>query len=199
MDPLPMISRTDSSFGNQPESIVALRPNVSQREALAAFGDASLSGLYWRAARGPLQKLALMYVPFFLYHVRYEVGVTQHSRWLALDRVRGALDLFEFPSEPTKEQLIQVESRNHVLPSLDETAAEIVLREKLLRIIFQQGFFRVRGLRLQIQKSAIEFSMPYWLGLYGPDGGLRCRVMDAVRRRMEGEKATELFENWLAA
>jgi hypothetical protein len=28
---------------------------------------------------------------------------------------------------------------------------------------------------------------------------LRCRVMDAVRRRMEGEKATELFENWLAA
>ena len=199
MDPLPMISQTDSSVGNQSESIVALRPNVSQREALAAFGDSSLSGLYWRAVRGPLQKLALMYVPFFLYHVRYEVGVTQHSRWLALDRVRGALDLFEFPSEPTKEQLIQVESRNHVLPSLDETAAEIVLREKLLRIIFQQGFFRVRGLRLQIQKSAIEFSMPYWLGLYGPDGGLRCRVMDAVRRRMEGEKAAELFENWLAA
>jgi hypothetical protein len=199
MDSLPMISRTDSSFGNQSDPIVALRANVSQQEALAAFDDASLSGLYWRAARGPLQKVALTYLPFFLYHVSYEVGATRHSRWLALDRVQGALDLFEFPSEPTGEHLIQVGSRNHVLPSLDETAAVIILREKLLRIIFQRGFFRVRDLRLQIHRSALEFSMPYWLGLYGPDGGLRCRVMDAVRRRMEGEKATELFENWLAA
>ncbi|MGB8324296.1 MAG: hypothetical protein WCE52_15160 [Candidatus Acidiferrum sp.] len=199
MDPLPMISRADSSFGNQPDPIAALRANVSQQEALAAFCSMSISGLYWRTTRGPLQKLALMYLPFFLYHVSYEVGATRHSRWFALDRVQGALDLFEFPSEPSREHLIQVESRNHVLPSLDETAAEIVLRDKLLRIIFQQGFFRVRDLRLQIQKSTIEFSMPYWLGLYGLDGGLRCRVMDAVRRRMEGEKATELFENWLAA
>lgn len=194
-----MTSRVDSSFGRRLDPILAMPVNVSQPEALAAFGDASLSGLYWRAARGPLQKLALMYLPFFLYHVSYEVGAARHSRWFALDRVQGALDLFEFPSEPAREQLIQVESRNHVLPSLDVAAAEIVLREKLLRIIFQQGFFRVRDLRLQIQKSAIEFSMPYWLGLYGPDGGLRCRVMDAVRRRMEGEKAVELFENWLAA
>jgi hypothetical protein len=199
MDSLPMISRADRSFGNQSEAIMALRANVSQQEALTAFGHASLSGLYWRAARGPLQKLALMYLPFFLYRVSYEVGATRHFRWFALDRVQGALDLFEFPSEPTREQLIQVESRNHVLPSLDEAGAEIVLREKLLRIIFQQGFFRARDLRLQIHRSALEFSMPYWIGLYGPDGGLRCRVLDAVRRRMEGEKAIELFENWLAA
>jgi hypothetical protein len=41
--------------------------------------------------------------------------------------------------------------------------------------------------------------MPYWLGFYGADGALRCRVLDAVRRRMEGAKARALFEHWLAA
>jgi len=28
---------------------------------------------------------------------------------------------------------------------------------------------------------------------------LRCRVLNAVRRRMEGAKASALFESWLAA
>jgi hypothetical protein len=28
---------------------------------------------------------------------------------------------------------------------------------------------------------------------------LRCRVLDAVRRRVEGAKASALFEGWLAA
>jgi hypothetical protein len=41
--------------------------------------------------------------------------------------------------------------------------------------------------------------LPYWLGFYASGGIVRCRVMDAVRRRVEGAKASAFFEQWLAA
>jgi hypothetical protein len=40
--------------------------------------------------------------------------------------------------------------------------------------------------------------VPYWLGFYG-NAAARCRVLNAVRRRIEGAKASALFESWLAA
>ena len=76
--------------------------------------------------------------------------------------------------------------------------SESLLREKLLRVIFQQGFFKVRDLKLEIAPQPMELHVPYWLAFYG-DRLLRCRVMDAVRRRIEGAKASAFFEHWLAA
>jgi hypothetical protein len=180
-------------------SILAIRPSVSRQEALRAFRASGLSAVYWRAVRGPLQRIAASYVPFRLYHVEYEIGAARHSRCFALDRVQGMLDLFEFPSEPSSERLTEIDTRNHLPVLLDHAQSESLLREKVLRIIFQQGFFRIREVRLDIQPSSLSFHMPYWLGFYGVDGRLRCRVMDAVRRRMEGTKASQLFENWLEA
>lgn len=180
-------------------SILAIRPSVSQPEALRAFRATGLSSIYWRTARGPLQRMAPSFVPFRLYHAKYEIGAARHSRWFALDSVQGMLDLFEFPSEPSRDRLTEIDTRNHLPAILDDTKSESLLREKVLRIIFQQGFFRIREVRLQIQPSSLSFHMPYWLGFYGVDGRLRCRVMDAVRRRMEGAKASQLFESWLEA
>jgi hypothetical protein len=57
----------------------------------------------------------------------------------------------------------------------------------------------VRRPKLTVACLPLDFHMPYWLGFYGADGALRCRVLDAVRRRMEGAKARALFEHWLAA
>jgi hypothetical protein len=68
-----------------------------------------------------------------------------------------------------------------------------------LRVIFQQGFFKLREHRLEISPEPCELHLPYWLGFYGSDGAVRCRAMDAVRRRMEGAKASAFFEQWLAA
>jgi hypothetical protein len=199
MDPLSMIREVDMPANQQSTSVLSLRANVSQQDAVRAFEASTLSSLYWRTMRGPMRRLGLGYVPFCLYHVQYNIGAARHSRWFALDRVQGTLDLFEFPGEPSTHQLIEIATRNHILPSLSNEQVEDVLHDKVLRIIFQQGLFRVRKTGLQLRKSAIEFSMPYWLGFYGHDGRVRCRVLDAVRRRMEGEKATQLFETWLAA
>jgi hypothetical protein len=127
------------------------------------------------------------------------MGRARHTRYFAMEQVEGSLDLYEFPDALNPIDLISVETRNRIFPSLSADRAASLLREKALRLIFQQGFFRLRRPQLQMECILDRFHIPYWLGFYGKDGGLRCRVLDAVRRRMEGQKATQLFERWLAS
>lgn len=172
---------------------------MSQEEALRTFSSRSLSSIYWRMRSGPLQRIANAYVPFWIYRVRYGMSHATATRLFALDAVRGALDLFEFPRVPSDDELVVIETRNRLNPWLEESAAGELLREKVLRIIFQQGFFKLRSLEVEIERIPGEFYLPYWLAFYGGNGAVRCRVMDAVRRRIEGAKASAFFEQWLAA
>jgi hypothetical protein len=147
---------------------------------------------------GPLQRIAGVYVPFFLYRVRYELAGAPQTRLFALDAVDGSLDLLEFPSVPDESQLLALETRNCLLPVLSVTRATELLRDKVLRVIFQQGFFKLRQPKLEITREPIDLHLPYWLAFYGKEA-VRCRAMDAVRRRIEGPKASTFFEEWLAA
>ena len=180
-------------------AIQTLRPNVSQNEAVRAFSSRGVFSLYWRMRSGPLQRIADAYVPFWLYRVQYNMGKASQTRLFAMDAVDGSLDLFEFPQIPGPAELLIIETRNCLAPSIDGTRAEELLREKVWRVIFQQGFFKIREPKLEVVREAVELHLPYWLGLYGGKNGVRCRVMDAVRRRMEGAKASAFFEEWLAA
>jgi len=180
-------------------SIRTLRPNVTQEDAVRTFSSRGVSALYWRMRNGPLQKIADAYVPFWLYRVRYQMGQTLCTRFFAMDAVDGSLDLFELPGVPDPRDLVSVESRNRLAPSLGEKRAEKLLHEKVLRVIFLQGFFNLRELQLEIERQREEIYLPYWLGFYGSRQTVRCRVIDAVRRRVEGAKASAFFEQWLAA
>jgi len=179
--------------------IRTLKPNVTEKEAMRTFSSPGISAFFWRMRSGPLQKIAAAYVPFRLYRVRYELGRTPHKRLFALDAVDGSLDLFEFPRVPGDSELLSLDSRNRLTPALSEDRAVELLREKVLRIVFQQGFFKLREVRLDITREACEIYLPYWLGFYGGGETARCRVLDAVRRRIEGAKASAFFEQWLAA
>ena len=178
--------------------IQTLKPNVTQQEALHVFSSPRLSTVYWRLRRGPLRRIADAYVPYRLYRAEYHLGRAAHSSLFAIDAVNGSLDLFTFPRIPDTQELMNVLTRNGVRASLPEPASERLLHQKVLRVIFQQGFFKVGELRLQIELVPVEFHIPYWLGFYGHSIA-RCRAMDAVRRRIEGAKASALFESWLAA
>jgi hypothetical protein len=180
-------------------AIRTLKPNVTQEEALRFFRSGVFSAVYWRIRSGPLQRIADAYVPFWVYKVRYEIGRARKTRFFALDAVHGALDLFEFPRVPAENELITIETRNQLVPGLQPDAAEELLRMKVLRVLFQQGFFKLRALKVEIERVPLEIHLPYWLAFYGSNGAARCRVMDAVRRRIEGGKATSFFEEWLAA
>ena len=177
-------------------TIHALRPNVTQEEAVRAFSGAGVSALYWRMRSGPLRRIADAYVPYFLYRVKY-AGAP--ARLFAIDAVDGSLDLFEFPRIPVERELLALENRNRLQATLTPERAAELLRDKVLRVMFQQGFFKLRGGRLEITPVPCELHLPYWLGFHERSGAVRCRVMDAVRRRMEGAKACAFFEHWLAA
>ncbi|MGB2623497.1 MAG: hypothetical protein WA857_11755 [Candidatus Acidiferrum sp.] len=180
-------------------AIQILKPNVTQEEAVRVFRSGGFSAAYWKIRNGPLQRIADAYVPFWVYKVRYEVVGAQNNRIFALEAVHGSLDLFEFPHAPREDELLTIETRNRLLPALQPEAAEELLRMKVLRVLFQQGFFKMRALKVEITRVPGEFHLPYWLAFYGAGGAAKCRVMDAVRRRIEGAKASSFFEEWLAA
>ncbi len=141
-------------------SIRALKPNVTQEEAVRAFSCAGFSALYWRMRSGPLRRIADAYVPYFLYRVKY-AGAP--ARLFAIDAVDGSLDLFEFPRIPDERELLAVDGRNRLQAALTEERAAELLRDKVLRVIFQQGFFKLRDARLEITPVGCELHLPYWL------------------------------------
>lgn len=184
---------------NDAKSIQSLPPNVTRDEAIRVFRASGAASLYWRLRRGPLQRIAEAYIPYRLYRVRYAMNAAQRTQLFAIDAVDGSLDLFEFPSPPRDEELQNISTRNAAEPALSEARSEQLLREKVLRVIFQQGFFKVRATQLNTERLPGEIYLPYWLAFYGSNQRLHCRVLDAVRRRVEGAKASALFEEWLAA
>lgn len=176
--------------------IRVLKPNVTHEEALKVFSAAGFSGLYWRMRSGPLQRIADVYVPYFLFRVKCG---NARPHLFAMDAVDGSLDLFEFPRIPEEGEFQAFRDHNRLKAALSEEQAADLLRDKALRIIFQQGFFNLRDARLETSFVPCELYLPYWLGFYGRESSVRCRVMDAVRRRIEGAKASAFFEHWLAA
>lgn len=179
--------------------IRSLKPNVSQDEALKTFRATGLFSFLWRVRTGPLQRIAEAYVPFRLYRVRYAMNKEKVQRIFAMDAVDGSLDLFEFRTLPDERELVEVQTRNRLTSGLSAEQGQRIVRGKVLRIIFQQGFFKLRETSLEIEALPEEIHLPYWLGFYGASDALRCRVLDAVRRRIEGAKASAFFEQWLAA
>jgi hypothetical protein len=180
-------------------NIVAMRPNVTPAEAVREFSRSGISSLYWRASAGSLQRVAQVYVPYQFYEVSYAMARVPYTRFFAIDGVDGSLDLFEFPQLPSAERLVRVDTRNCIEQSVPADRAGQLLREKALRVIFQRGFFKVNESSVKFSRLPEIVHLPYWLGFYAHDDIVRCRVMDAVRRRIEGAKATAFFEQWLAA
>src|SRR5690349_201501 len=108
------------------DCIRALKPSVDQSEALRAFSAPGLSALYWRS-RGPLRRIADVYVPFRVYRVSYEARGSTYTRVFALDAVEGSLDLFAFEHVPRTEELVSVTTRNYLEPALDSSRASALL------------------------------------------------------------------------
>jgi hypothetical protein len=177
--------------------IRSLRPNVGQAEAVERLGR-GVAGLAGWLGRGPLRSVADVYVPFRLYRVELDTGSGPDTTWLAIDAVNGSLDPYQFDHAPDGAELVELTTRNRPEPRLPETDSARLLEDKVRRIVFQTGFFRVRRLRFQSELLPLALHVPYWVGFYGRDGALRLRVLDAVRRCFEGGKARALFHEWLA-
>ena len=175
----------------------ALRARVSRDEALGAFQRGWFGATARMLVAGPLRSVAEAFVPFRLFRVVMADGDGMRQRLLAIDAVEGSLDLYGFDSAPTEAELVRVVSRN-ILPVVVsvERCAELV-EDRVRRMVYRRGFFRARGVRNVVEYTGMEFCVPYWLGFCGRGGRARVVVMDAVRGRVEGGKARELFRKWL--
>ncbi len=175
-------------------AIQTLKPNVTREEAIRVFRSGGFSAAYWKIRSGPLQRVADAYVPFWVYHVRYEMVGALNTRIFALDAVHGALDLFEFPHVPREKELLTIETRNRLMPRLKPDAAEELLRMKVLRVLFQQGFFKLRALKVEIDPLAcLELHLPYWLAFYGDYGDCKMPRHGRSAQAYRGRQSLVLF------
>jgi len=179
-----------------PKKIRSLKPNVSREQAIQHFSDGVLN----RAAsltRGRVRSIAELYIPYRTFRVKITSGARTQSRIFALDAVEGVLDLFEFPAHPAESDLLTVETRN-VLPSaLDDSQLRDRIATKVRRIVFAQGFFKLRDLQIDAEVVPGDYCVPYWVCFRGGSSTVHLAVLDAVRRKREGAKVRHMIEDWL--
>jgi len=180
--------------------IRSLKANVTREDAIRYF-TAGVANRAMELIRGPVRSLAELYIPFRLFEVKIFSAGREQNQTLALDAVRGVLDLYQFPAADAEQEFLWLETRN-VLPVVaDESQSEEQLKhrliEKLRRMIYTRGFFRVRGLKIEAVPLHGEICVPYWVCFRGSGDQVHLAVLDAVRRRPEGAKVRRLIEEWL--
>jgi hypothetical protein len=177
------------------DAITILRPNVTREEAARALQP----GIARRLATGPLRSFADVYVPFRVYRVEIvSAGVTR-IKFLAFDAAFGLLDPYEFKGVPDDAQTTAVETRNAVPPTIDETRAAELLVDRVRRLVYSEGFFRLRDVAIRVEPLSALVHVPYWIGFYGWGERASIQVIDAVRRTREGSKMRQVLTTWLTA
>jgi hypothetical protein len=177
---------------SEPREIRALCPNVERDEAARGLRP----GWFGSVLRGPLRRLADVYLPYQLCRVSIANGGSAQEQWIAVDLLRATFDLYAFPVPP---ECITVTTRNYPQLGLSPANAAEALVRRVERMVFRQGFFRIRGLRIVAEPHGEPFYVPYWVGFAGTENRLQLRVMDAVRRRIEGPKLRAAVVEWLQA
>jgi hypothetical protein len=146
-------------------------------------------------ARGPLTSLADLYIPFRVFQITVRNNGVRQSKLVAMDTISGLLDLYGFDSVPA--EVVSIETRNRPESRLSDSECKRLVMDKFRRMVFNQGFFRLRDFQLEALCTDEELHIPYWIGFRGKGPYLRISVLDAVRRRMEGAKVRQLVESWL--
>jgi len=180
----------------QAKKIRSLKPNVSREQAIRHFTGGALN-LAADLTRGRVRSIAELYIPYRTFRVKITSGSREQSRILALDTVQGVLDLFEFPAHPAARELLTIETRNVLPCSLDDSQMIERIIAKVRRIVFAQGFFKLRGLQIDADVIPGDYCVPYWVCFRGVSGIAHLAVLDAVRRKREGAKVRHMIEEWL--
>lgn len=176
--------------------IRTLRPNVTPEEAVRQFSG-GLSGQLRELRSGPLRSVADFYIPFRVFEVEIKNAGKKDHRILGFDAVTGSLDPYYFDHLPTPVEVQELETRNHLMATLDPTEARGLVTTKIQRLLFTRGFFRIRNLAIVINPRPQEIHIPYWVGFRGRGTSASFEVLDAVRRQPEGARVRRMLRDWL--
>lgn len=179
-----------------PKKIQSLKPNVSREQAIQHFSAGALNRLA-SLTRGRVRSIADLYIPYRTFRMKITSGGREQGRIFALDAVQGVLDLFEFPEHPAESDLLTIETRNVLPSSLDDSQLRDRIIAKVRRIVFAQGFFKLRDLQIEAEVIPGDYCVPYWVCFRGVSRVAHLAVLDAVRRKREGAKVRHMIEEWL--
>ncbi len=135
------------------------------------------------------------FVPYYLFQVEIRNGDKLSSQLLAIDATIGELDLYSFEQVPT--EFAEIETTQFGETVLSEKHAFALLKEKVRRMVYLQGFFKIRDLSITGQLIRLIY-IPYWIGFYTRNNQSVLEVVDAVRGRFEGAKVRDLVMDWFA-
>jgi hypothetical protein len=176
---------------------IVLKSGLTERDALDAFRrhDTTWMRRRWRRR---LCSIARVLVPYHVFHVTLTDGTRRQGGHFGVDAVCGSLDPHRFEDVLDTTTVDAADQRNCVPPSLTADEAWVLLEDKLRRVIFQTGFFRLRDPKFVPEGLPWTLHLPYWVGFYAHGRFVRVEVFDALRRSFEGAKARALVEKWLA-
>jgi hypothetical protein len=175
---------------------VGLKSKLTEGDAIDAFRRRDSTWLR-RVRRPRLRSVACVYVPYYLFQVQI-ADRRRQTALFAVDAVNGTLDPYTFDEDLGGIPIEQIHSRNCLTTTLPAETAWPMLVDKMQRLVFQTGFFRLRNPRFLTPGNPVHVYIPYWLAFYADGAFARLEVLDAVRCCLEGAKARALFENWLA-
>jgi hypothetical protein len=176
--------------------IRALKSNVTREEAIQQFCGRGLSRWLRRVAFGPLHSVADFYIPFRVFRVTIDSSGKRHTRLMALESVTGSLDLYSLDDRP--DDIVEVKTRNCVRPHLSDFEACQLVVNKVRRLLYGEGFFRLRDLQITAEAAGQDVHIPYWVAFRGSGIEPEISIVDAIRRKPEGAKVRRLLEQWLA-
>ncbi len=135
------------------------------------------------------------YIPYYLFQVEILNGDKLSSQLLAIDATTGELDLYGFEQVPI--EFAEIETTQLGATILSENQAFALLKEKVRRMVYLRGFFKIRDLSIVGQWMRLIY-IPYWVGFFARDNQLVLEVVDAVRGCLEGAKVRDLVTDWFA-
>jgi hypothetical protein len=181
-----------------PMTIFSLQRRISYDLALRKLSPSGPLGALRQWVAGPLRGVAEIHIPCRLYKISANDRRFRSVRYYAVDAAAGTLDPYEFAVPPEAADYVAVETRNFHPVCLDETQTHRMVTEKVRRLLYSRGFFRMVNPKIIAQLLRPEFYIPYWAGFYGDERNISLTVLNAVRETVEGQKLRELVQAWLA-
>jgi hypothetical protein len=170
--------------------ITSVKPNITRDQAVGNF-----RGRFNELRHGRLRIAVDFYVPYRFFQMTWDNGRRKSDTILAADAVTGNFDLVEFNQLPGAVERMTVDTRMTVEERVSEEEAYRLVRERMTRLVFMKGFFKLSRVSVEINLAA-SLHLPYWVGVYERHGRAHLEIINALQGRFEGAKLREIVAEW---